>query len=372
MTDILKYDVLPAAARVGAFEIKQALSVSRYGVTYRVWDTHRECDAAIREYLPSDYAKREKGGLGVIADEAHADAFEDGLAKFLQEARSLSQIHDPYVTRVTEYMETNGTAYLVMEFEAGQTLKEYLAQQDNTLREDDLKALLLPMLKALRVVHSAEILHRDINPAHLFLRETGPAVLLGFGNVRPDAAGQERTASPISPGYSAIEQYQDHGRLGPWTDIYALGASMYRCIAGADPVDATARIAAIAEEREDPLVPALEIGRGDYSTSLLGTIDWMLQPASTDRPDCAGAVLGLLAEDIPRAASQVKPPPSGHAFTSKPSAGAPPAPRAAKRPPRPVPALNVPPLTTDKAVPRTLPVFTRPSFVLGSVILVAG
>ncbi len=373
MTDILKYDVLPAGARVGAFEIQQALGVSRYGITYRAWDTHRESPAAIREYLPSDYAKREKGGTGVIAEEPYTEVFEDGLSKFLQEARSLSQIHDPHVARVTEYTEGNGTAYLVMEFEAGRSLKDYLARKNKKLPEEDLKALLLPMLKALRVVHGVEVLHRDISPAHLFLRETGPAVLLGFGNVRPHADGLDRTASPITPGYSAIEQYQDHGRLGPWTDIYALGASMYRCIAGADPVEATARIAAIAEEREDPLVPALEIGRGDYSTSLLGTLDWMLQPAATDRPDCAGAVLGLLAEDVSHAPTQVtasaaptpaSPPTSGRGT-------APRRPTAAQRPARPAPQLSVPPAPAKMRAARRLPWFTRPGFVLGSVILVA-
>jgi len=374
VTDILKHDVLPAGARVEAFEIKQALSISRYGITYRAWDTHRECDVAIREYLPSDYAKRDEKGLGVSADEANADVYEDGLTAFLKEARSLSQVHDPYVARVTEYMETNGTAYLVMEFESGQSLQEYLAHKNNTLPEEDLKALLIPMLKGLRIVHSAEVLHRDINPGHLFLRETGPAVLLGFGNTQPDASGLNHTASRITPGYSAIEQYQDHGRLGPWTDIYALGASMYRCIAGADPVEATARIAAIAEDREDPLVPALEIGRGDYGTSLLGTIDWMLQPAATDRPDSAGAVLGLLAEDVPLPPREMKPAQDGApASASKRSGLAPHQPSGADRPVPTTPKLTIPqPPESKQPKPRTLPLFTRPGFILGSVIVIAG
>ncbi len=373
MTDLLKHDVLPAGARVGAFEVKQALSVSRFGVTYRAWDSHRECEVAIREYLPSDYAERDKEGVAVVADQASADVFEEGLTRFLQEARSLSQIHDPYVARVNEYMETNGTAYLVMEFEAGQSLKEYLADKTNTLSEEDLKALLVPMLKGLRVVHSADVLHRDINPAHLFLREAGPPVLLGFGNSQLDLAGSNRAASRITPGYSAIEQYQDHGRLGPWTDIYALGASMYRCIAGADPVEATARIAAIAEDREDPLVPALEIGRGDYSTSLLGTIDWMLQPAAADRPDSAGAVLGLLAEDVPRASPEPASAPRGTGSPAAENAGTGVRPTpASNRSARPAPPLAVDTSAARKTQSRTLPLFTRPGFILVSVIAVAG
>ncbi len=290
-------EALIPGTKIGLFEVQETLGLSNHGVAYRAQDTEHGRDVSIQEYLPVAFAKRTGDGVSVEAVEKKKTAYENGLSLFLQEARILAQIHDPYIARVIEYTETNGTAYLVIEHEAGQTLRSYL-QNHPKLNEDQLQNILIPMLKGLRIIHSEGLLHRDIRPSSIFLRENGPPVLIGFGSVVRTVADEHVSLDTrVTPGYSPIEQYHDGGNLGPWTDLYALGASMYRCIAGVNPVDATKRVAAIAQGDEDPLVPAMEIGVGDYSTHLLGNIDWMLRPIMTERPESAGAVLGVISRD---------------------------------------------------------------------------
>lgn len=290
-------EALIPGTKIGQFEVKETLGLSNHGVAYRAQDTERGRDVSIQEYLPVAFARRTTDGVSVEAIEEKKTAYENGLTLFLQEARILAQIHDPYIARVIEYTETNGTAYLVIEHEAGQTLRSYL-QNHPKLNEERLQNILIPMLKGLRVIHSEDLLHRDVRPSSIFLREDGPPVLIGFGSVVRTLVDKDVSLDArVTPGYSPIEQYHDGGNLGPWTDLYALGATMYRCITGVTPADATRRVAAIAQGDEDPLVPAMEIGIGDYSTHLLGNIDWMLRPVITDRPESAGAVLGLLTRD---------------------------------------------------------------------------
>ncbi len=288
---------LKPGSRIGSFNIKAALGVSNHGVIYLARDTVHIREVAIQEYFPRTLVERSPDGVRALALESKDEIFEDGLTRFLQDARILAQIHDPYVARVIEYTETNGTAYLVMEYEAGQTLGNYLAKQPK-LNDEDLHKVLVPMLKGLRIVHSEGLLHLDITPSNIFLRQNGPPVLIGFGSAGRTVEHENVSLdSRITPGYSPIELYHEGGNLGPWTDLYALGATIYRAISGVAPVDATKRVTAIAQGEEDPMVPAMEIGRGDYGTHVLGNIDWMLQPVISDRPESAGAVLGLLTTE---------------------------------------------------------------------------
>ncbi len=312
-------EALIPGTKIGLFEVKETLGLSNHGVAYRAQDTERGRDVSIQEYLPTAFANRASDGVRVEAAEKKKTAYEDGLTRFLQEARILAQIHDPYIARVLEYTETNGTAYLVIEHEAGQTLRSYLRNHPK-LNEQTLQNILIPMLKGLRIIHSEGLLHRDIRPSSIFLREDGPPVLIGFGStVRTVVDEPVSLDTRVTPGYSPIEQYHDGGNLGPWTDLYALGATMYRCIAGVTPVDATRRVAAIAQGDEDPLVPAMEIGVGDYGTRLLGNVDWMLQPVIAERPASAGAVLGVLSEDHRSTRSATVKPTLGQQNLSLPS-----------------------------------------------------
>ncbi len=279
---------------VGLLKIRDTLGVSNHGVIYLARDKNRKREVAIQEYLPHELVERGSDGVRVQAVASKKAVYEEGLTRFLRDARILAQIHDPYVARVIEYTEANGTAFLVMEYEKGHTLGHYLAGHGK-LNEEDLYKVLIPMLKGLRIIHSEGLLHLDITPSSIFLRENGPPVLIGFGSAGRTVDHESVSLdSRVTPAYSPIELYHEGGNLGPWTDLYGLGATVYRAISGVAPADATKRVAAIAQGEEDPLVPAMEIGRGEYSTHVLGNIDWMLQPVITDRPESAGTVLGLV------------------------------------------------------------------------------
>lgn len=309
---------LQTGTRIDDYEIKETLWTTNSGFTYRAGDLERDRDVLIQEFLPATLATRHWSGIHAMPLEGLADDFDQGLTRFLREARILAQINDPYVCRVYEYTEANATAYMVLDYEPGQTLKDHLAARQGPLDDGEIRKLLVPLLKGLRIAHAADLLHRDIHPANIYLRDVGPPVLIGFGS--PDTTahvdGDPHIEHRVAPGYSPVEQYQSDGVIGPWSDLYALGATMYRCLSGAAPVDAARRVTDIAQHKEDPLVPATELGVSDYSSGLLSAIDWMMEPMAGDRPDSAGAVLGPLTEE--RSPQQPPPPADRRASTGEP------------------------------------------------------
>lgn len=292
---------LQAGTRIDDYEIKETLWTTNSGFIYRAAELDKDREVLIQEYLPAALADRHWSGIHAMPLEGLTEEFDQGLTRFLREARILAQINDPYVCRVYEYTETNATAYMVLDYEPGQTLKDYLADGKAHLPEEEVRKLLIPLLKGLRVAHAADLLHRDIHPANIYLRDVGPPVLIGFGSplMGPQDDDHHHIENRVAPGYSPVEQYQSEGVLGPWSDLYALGATIYRCLSGSAPVDATRRVTDIAQHKEDPLVPAMELGAGDYSAALLSAVDWMLEPMAADRPESAGAVLGPLSDEHP-------------------------------------------------------------------------
>jgi len=297
---------LQAGTRIDGCEIETALWTSHSGLIYRARDLNKARRVLIQEYLPPTLATRHRSGIHVMALAGLEAELEDGLARFLNEARILAQINDPYVCRVYAYTQCNATAYMVLDYEPGQTLNEHLSGNKTPLDETGIRKLLLPLLKGLRAAHDCELLHRDIHPGNIYLRDIGPPVLIGFGSpsAPPRAAGEPHSDNRVAPGYTPLEQYQSDGETGPWTDLYALGATMYRCLSGATPVDAARRVTHIDQGGADPLVPAMQLGGSDSSAALLSAIDWMLEPMPADRPEAAGAVLGPLSEDRSAAATE--------------------------------------------------------------------
>ncbi len=287
---------LEVGTLIGAYKIQKVLATTPFGVLYRASTAASDRVVAIQEFLPLELAQRRRSSVEVRSRSGKEIAFEAALTLFLQEARILSQIHDPYVARVHEYTETNGTAYLVMEYNSGRDLAVHLSKHPQSLEESELRNILVPILKGLRAVHNAKLLHRDITPKAIFLRREGPPLLTWFGACHRAPQIESSLNYRVSPGYSPIEFYHEESNLEPASDLYSLGAVLYRCISGSIPVDPTQRLATLAQTQEDPLVPAMEIGSGKYSSAFLGIIDWMLQPMQHDRPDSAGAVLGPLSQ----------------------------------------------------------------------------
>ena len=210
----------------------------------------------------------------------------------MDEARILARLQHPNIVRVHHFFEAHSTAYIAMDYVEGEDLSAHLTRKE-TLSEDELKAILDPLLSALEVVHQADFLHRDIKPGNIILRaEDGSPVLLDFGAARQAMGAKSRSVTSIvTPGYAPIEQYSSRGRQGAWTDIYALGGVCYRALTGQIPDDATDRM------RDDPLIPVSQRCAGRVSGAFLSAIDTALAVHEEDRPQSVEAWQAGMAGD---------------------------------------------------------------------------
>jgi serine/threonine protein kinase len=267
------------------YRIESVLGQGGFGITYLAYDSNLDQHVAIKEYLPMELAVREHDYSVHPASAAHGERYKWGLDRFIIEARTLAKFKHAAIVRVLSVFEDNNTAYMVMEYESGSSLQQILDRQ-KTLGEVELRALLVPLLDGLELIHARGFIHRDIKPANIFIREDGSPVLLDFGSARQALGEQTRTlTSIVSPGYAPFEQYYSKSdKQGPWTDIYSLGATLYRSISGVMPMDAIDRSEAILKAERDIFVSATEIGQGRYSPSFLKAVDSALQFSEKKRP----------------------------------------------------------------------------------------
>ncbi|MBF0584001.1 MAG: SUMF1/EgtB/PvdO family nonheme iron enzyme [Magnetococcales bacterium] len=281
---------LPVGHRLHEYRIERILGAGGFGMTYLAVDENLGQRVAIKEYFPNDLAVRE--GVSVHPkSSSDKDLFLWGLEHFLQEAQALARFHHASIVRILRFFNYNNTAYEVMEYEDGDSLKNILSHRKTLLDEEALKSILFPLLSGLVEVHGAGLIHRDIAPDNIYIRyKDETPVLLDFGAARQAVGGKSRSLSVVvKDGYAPPEQYETHGNQGPWTDIYALGAVIYRAISGEVPPQSTARISALARGKADPLRPAQDVGRGRYSASFLRAVDHALERIETDRPQSAMA-----------------------------------------------------------------------------------
>ena len=270
---------LPPGYRLMEYRIDGVLGQGGFGIVYAATDTHLNSRVVIKEYLPEDLAYRAADDSVSPRADQDQDHYQDGLDDFLVEARTLATFRHPNIVRVARFFEANRTAYIVLEYERGQSLKQW-RRRLGELSEEAIITLLAPLLEGLAAVHRAGYLHRDIKPDNIYVRdEDGSVVLLDFGAARQTAVEKAKAGGVVTPGYGAIEQYGNGGRQGPWTDIYSMGATLYWLVTGNKPLDAPAR----AGER-DPLPKAQELGRDRYSAQFLAAIDWALRVQPGERP----------------------------------------------------------------------------------------
>ena len=207
-----------------------------FGITYLGLDTRLDVKVAIKEYYPRDKAARSAADFPAVVSLVGMppEGFARGLQRFLEEARAMARMEkQPAIVGVRDYFEANGTAYIVMEFVEGVTLTELTAQRGGRVPPEELFPLLEPVCAALGKLHAAGLVHRDISPDNIML-EDGHARLLDFGCARETAAGRQTLTISLKYGYAPIEQYRQKGQ-GPWTDVYALCATMYYCLTGQVP-----------------------------------------------------------------------------------------------------------------------------------------
>ncbi|HEY7674935.1 MAG TPA: serine/threonine-protein kinase [Burkholderiales bacterium] len=268
---------LPRGYALHEYRIEQTLGIGGFGLTYLATDSNLNLKVAIKEYLPGDLALRGEDQSVQPKSDSSLDSFNWGLSRFLDESRTLASFRHPNIVRVLRFFEANRTAYMVMEFVAGESLTEWIRNR-RPLDQKTVLAIVDPLLNGLEVIHSAGYLHRDIKPANIFVREDRSPVLLDFGSARMASAGTELTAI-VTPGYAPIEQYHSQGRQGPWSDLYAFGGVLYWMLTGNKPVEAAARV------REELLKPAVKAADGNlYQAELLAAVDWALSPHEEQRP----------------------------------------------------------------------------------------
>lgn len=280
---------LPVGFRLFEYRIDGVLGQGGFGIAYRATDVNLNAKVVIKEYLPEDFAYRTTDNSVCARDDQDQEFYQTGLDSFLVEARTLATFRHPHIVRVARFFEANRTAYMVLEYERGESLKSWRKKHEN-VPEAEVVSLLAPLFNGLAVVHRSGYLHRDIKPDNIYVRdEDGSLVLLDFGAARQTASEKAETGTVVTPGYAAIEQYAGGGRQGPWTDIYALGATLFWLVTGKKPIDAPSRL-----QDPDPLPSAKLLGHGRYSEEFLGAIDWALKMHPAERPQDIDAFRSML------------------------------------------------------------------------------
>ena len=266
-----------------------------FGITYLARDSNLDRPVAIKEFLPTQFATRDADHTVHPDSAEHDDLYRWGLTRFVEEARVLSRFEHPNIVRVYTVFEAHNTGYMVMAYEQGRSLKSLLAER-RTLPERELMSIMLPVLDGLQQVHQQNFIHRDIKPDNIVVREDGSSVLIDFGSARQTVEGDANTmTSMVSPGYAPYEQYYSKGdEQGPWTDIYSLGATLYRAIIGVNPVDAVTRSSALLQGKADPLVRLQSAQFPDYRPGLLEAVNWALCFHGRERPQSLGQWRELL------------------------------------------------------------------------------
>jgi TPR repeat protein/serine/threonine protein kinase len=264
----------------GTYRIVRTVGSGGFGITYEAEDLNLATTVALKEYYPDEYGDRD-ARLSVRAkSERHKQTFEWGRSNFLKEARTLARFEHPSIVRVTRVFEANSTAYMVMGFERGQSFEAWLKGLGRPPTQEELDAIVAPLLSALELMHASDFLHRDIAPDNIIVRMDGTPVLLDFGAARRAVAEITRMMTGIvKAGYSPHEQYSSNNRLqGPWSDIYALGGTLYRAVTGSAPEEATLRV------DDDRMAPATLAAKGEYRPEFLAAIDACLVVRHADRP----------------------------------------------------------------------------------------
>jgi serine/threonine protein kinase len=293
------HNTLPDGYQIEEFTVERSIGEGGFSLVYLAHDNSLDAQVAIKEYMPSSLAGRSSNRTIVIKSDKYQDTFNAGMKSFINEAKLLRQFDHPSVVKVYRFFESNGTAYMVMPFYEGRTLKQILKDMEGPPSEAWLKDLLRPVLNALELIHSRQCFHRDLAPDNIMILGDGRPVLIDFGAARRVIGDMTQALTAIlKPGFAPIEQYADIPgiRQGSWTDIYALAGVIYYSLIGKPPVPSVSRIV------KDSLVSLETQLAGKYSAGFLAAIDAALRVKPEDRTQTAsefGRALGISAQKPP-------------------------------------------------------------------------
>ncbi|MDR1647723.1 MAG: serine/threonine protein kinase [Zoogloeaceae bacterium] len=282
---------LPNGFELEGYVIDKRLSLGGFSIVYLAHDRDYR-QYAIKEYLPHSLALRAPGEIRPTIPAEHLNLFRHGLLCFFEEGRALARLAHPNVVRVINFFRANDTVYLVMKYEHGSTLQVYAHKSPEVRNERFLRYVFIHLMNGLRTVHAQKLLHLDIKPANIYIRRNKTPVLLDFGSVKKAlSSAAENLPKPMyTPGFASPEHYGDRAEIGPWSDIYGIGASLYTCLSKTTPQPADERL------KNDKLTPASKRWRGEYSQHFLETMDQCLQLDHRARLQSAFALQKRLAE----------------------------------------------------------------------------
>jgi serine/threonine protein kinase len=281
---------------IGGYRIVRRLSSGGFGMVYLALDAQGN-QVAVKEYLPSSLASREPGQAQPTVPSEKLSLYRLGLKSFFEEGRSLAQIAHPSVVSVLNFFRENETVYMVMNYLEGGTLQDFIVtsrelRRPKVFREATIRSLFDEVLRGLRIVHQHKMLHLDIKPANIFITDDDKAVLIDFGAAREVLNKEGNFVRPMyTPGFAAPEMYRRDATMGPWTDIYAIGACIYACMLGYPPAEAPQRL------EKDRMSISLSRLRGVYSDSLIEVVEWCMALDPLARPQAVFALQKELSRE---------------------------------------------------------------------------
>jgi len=297
---------LPDGLDIAGYRIVKKIASGGFSIVYLAYDEEGNA-VAIKEYLPSALALRQPGEFAPVVAKANLPVFRIGLKCFFEEGRALARIVHPNVVRVLNFFRANETVYMVMHYESGHSLQEHIARavgKGSRLGEAFVRQVFNGVCNGLREVHANKLLHLDLKPANIYLRTDGSPLLLDFGAARQTLHSDAPMLAPMyTPGFAAPDLYSRANTLGPWTDIYSLGATMLACMTGITPQ-------AVDLRRQEDKVPAL-LARleGRYSPELVALVSSCLELDPLARPQSVFTLQKALQAPFKSPRAEVKPAP---------------------------------------------------------------
>jgi eukaryotic-like serine/threonine-protein kinase len=288
---------LPEGIEVGGYRVVKKLSSGGFSFVYLAYDEDNN-PVAIKEYLPGSLCERDEGQLTPVIRQENLATFRLGLRCFFEEGRVLARIFHPNIVRVVNFFRAHETVYMVMVYESGRSLQEIVLKyrdkgEKEILSEMFIRQTFTQVMNGLREVHANKLLHLDLKPANIFLRRDASPIILDFGAARTTLAVDASKLFPMyTPGFAPPEMYLKGGNLGPWTDIYALGACLFACMAGLPPQAADVR------KQNDRMDAAFKSLRGIYSDELIDLARWCLDMDLSKRPQSVFALQKAMVDRI--------------------------------------------------------------------------